>query len=178
MGDAAVFVRGTTPRSIDGGLVIQVTDEGKAAKGFGKLVGLLQSAGGVGAKPVHVDGAESAFTIQTQDGSTPKPIIVARSSSKVVAAYGMDAAKAALNPRSKLGDSDTWKAAHDALDDDDMHPSLLVAVPPILSLVDSSGSGDADYAKAKPYLEAYDVFALGWTSSDGNARVRLAAGLK
>ena len=176
VGDVAVFVRGDTAQTVDGGLVIQVTDEGKAAKGFGKLVGLIQSAGQVGAKPVHVDGAETAFAIQ--DGSTPKPIVVARSSSKVVAAYGMDAAEAALNPRSKLGDSDTWKAAQDALDDDDMHPSLLVAMPPILSLVDSSGSADADYAKAKPYLEAYDVFALGSKSSDGNARVRLAAGLK
>jgi hypothetical protein len=176
VGDVALFVRGDTVNTLDGGLVIQVTDEAKAAKGFGKLVGLLQSAGGVGATPVHVDCAETAFAIQ--DGSTPKPIVVARSSSKVVAAYGFDAAKTALNPRSKLGDSDAWKAAQDALDDDDMQPSLFVAMPPILSLVDSSGSADADYAKAKPYLEAYDVFALGAKTSDGTARVRFAAGLK
>jgi Protein of unknown function (DUF3352) len=176
IGDIAVFVRGDTLQTIDGGLVIQVTDKDKAAKGFGKLVGLVQSTGGVGAKPVSVAGAEAAFAIQ--DGSTPKPIVVARSAEKVVAAYGVDAAKAALNPQSKLGDSDTWKAAQDALGDDDMQPSMLVAMAPILSLVESSGSTDADYQKAKPYLEAYDVFALGAKSSGGNARVRLAAGLK
>jgi hypothetical protein len=53
-----------------------------------------------------------------------------------------------------------------------------VAVPPILSLVESSGSTDADYEKAKPYLEAYDVFALGSTTEGGTGRVRFAAGLK
>jgi len=176
VGDIAVFARGDSVQNVDGGLVIQVTDEGKAAKGFGKLVGLLQSTGNVQAKPVSVDGAESAFAVQ--DPSIPKPIVLARSADKVVVAYGADAAKAALKPQSKLGDSDTWKAAQDALDDDDMQPALLVAMEPILSLVQSSGSADADYQKAKPYLEAYDVFALGSKSSGGNARVRFAAGLK
>jgi hypothetical protein len=171
-----MFVRGDSLQTVDGGLVIQVTDKDKAAKGFGKLVGLVQSAGGVGAKPVHIDGAESAFAIQ--DGSTPKPIVVARGTDKVVAAYGVDAAKAALNPQSKLGDSDTFKAAQDALDDDDLQPSLLVAMEPILKLVEASGSTDADYQKAKPYLEAYDVFALGGKGGGGNALVRFAVGLK
>jgi hypothetical protein len=55
---------------------------------------------------------------------------------------------------------------------------MLVAVPPILSLVESSGGADADYAKAKPYLEAYDVLAFGSKSSDGGGRIRFAAGLK
>jgi hypothetical protein len=176
VGDVALFVRGDTVQTVDGGLVIQVTDQGKAAKGFGKLVGLAQSAGGLRARPVPIDGADSAFALS--DGSMPKPVIVARSSEKVVATYGPDAAKAALKPSSKLGDSDTWKAAEDALDDDDMQPSVLVAMPPILSLVESSGSADADFAKAKPYLEAYDVFALGSKAGDGSARVRIAAGLK
>ncbi|MFL5901585.1 MAG: DUF3352 domain-containing protein, partial [Solirubrobacterales bacterium] len=175
VGDVALFVRGDTLQTIEGGVVIQVTDEGKAAKGFGKLVGLVQTAGQVKARPVGVAGAESAFAIQ--DGSMPKPVVLARSAERVVATYGLDAAKAALNPSSKLGDSDTWKAAQDALGGS-MEPSLVVAMAPILSLVDSSGSADADYAKAKPYLEAYDVFALGSKSGRGGAQVRFAAGLK
>lgn len=175
IGDVAFFVRGDSLESLDGGLVIKVTDEGKAARGFGKLVGLLQSAGGVRAKPVSVEGAETAFAIQ--NASLPKGIILARSREKVVAAYGLQAAVAALNPRSKLGDSDVWQQATDALEDD-MEPSLLVAVPPILALVESSGGADADWAKVKPYLEAYDVFALGSKGSDGGAPIRFAAGLR
>jgi hypothetical protein len=176
VGDVALFARGDTVQTVDGGLVIQVTDQGKAARGFGKLVGLAQSAGGLRARPVKIDGAESAFALGS--ASLAKPIVVARSPKKVVATYGPEAAKAALAPSSKLGDSDTWKAAQAALDDDDMQPSVLVAVAPILSLADSSGSADPDYAKAKPYLQAYDVFALGAKTSGGNARVRFAVGLR
>jgi hypothetical protein len=175
VGDVAVFVRGETLQTIDGGLVIEVTDKSKAAQGFGKLVGLVQTAGQAKVRPVSVAGAESAFAIE--DGSMPKPVVLARTADRVVATYGLDAAKAALNPSSKLGDSDTWKAAQNALGDS-VEPSLVVAMAPILSLVDASGSADADFAQAKPYLAAYDVLALGSKSSGGGAQVRFAAGLK
>ena len=175
VGDVAVFVRGETAQTVDGGLVIEVTDKAKAAQGFGKLVGLVQTAGQAKVRPVSVAGAESAFAIQ--DGSMPKPVVLARSADRVVATYGLEAAKTALKPSSKLGDSDMWKAAKDALGDS-MEPSLVVAMAPILSLADASGSADADYATAKPYLEAYDVFALGSKSGGGGGLVRFAAGLK
>ena len=171
-----MFARGDTVQTVDGGIVIQVTDSAKAEKGFGKLVGLMQSAGGVTAKPVSIEGAKAAF--QVSDPSIPKPLVIARSDEKVVGTYGLEAAKAALNPESKLGDSDTWEAATDALGVDDMEPGMFVAMPPILSLVESSGQIDADYAKAKPYLEAYDVFAIGTKASGSGGRVRVAAGLK
>jgi hypothetical protein len=176
IGDVAMFVRGDSLQTIDGGVVIQVTDSAKAEKGFNKLVGLMQSAGGVAAKPVSVDGAETAF--QVTDPSIPKPIVIARSDEKVVGTYGLEAAKAALNPQSNLEDSDTWQAAKDALGVADMEPGMFVAMPPILSLVESSGEADADYEKAKPYLEAYDVFAIGTKTSGSGGRVRFAAGLK
>jgi hypothetical protein len=176
IGDVAFFVRGNSLPDLDGGAVIQVTDDAKATKGFNKLIGLVQTTAGIGAKPLHVDGAETAFALS--DPSLGKPIVLARSSEKVVITYGQAAAAAALKPASKLGDSETWQQAKDALGDDDMQPSLFVAVPPILSLVESSGSTDADYEKAKPYLEAYDVFALGSTTEGGTGRVRFAAGLK
>jgi hypothetical protein len=175
IGDVAMFARGDSIQTIDGGVVIAVTDNAKAEKGFNKLVGLLQSAGGVDAKPVSVEGAETAF--QVSDPSLPKPIVIARSDQKVVGTYGLDAAKAALNPQSKLEDSDTWQAAKDALDDD-MEPGMLVAMGPILKLVESSGEADADYEKAKPYLGPYDVFAIGTKASGDGGRVRFAAGLK
>ena len=176
IGDVAFFVRGDSLPDLDGGAVIQVTDDAKATKGFNKLVGLVQTTAGIGAKPLRIDGAETAFELS--DPSLGKPIVLARSSEKVVITYGRAAAAAALKPASKLGDSETWEQAKDALGDDDMQPSLFVAVPPILSLVESSGSTDADYERAKPYLEAYDVFALGSKSEGGTGRVRFAAGLK
>jgi uncharacterized protein DUF3352 len=176
MGDVAMFARGDSIQTVDGGVVIQVTDGAKAEKGFNKLIGLMQSAGGVDAKPVTIEGARTAF--QVSDPSIPKPIVIARSDKKVVGTYGVEAAKAVLNPQSKLEDSETWAAAKDALGDEDMEPGVLVAMGPILSLVESSGASDPEYQQAKPYLDAYDVFAIGTKVSGDGGRVRIAAGLK
>ena len=51
-------------------------------------------------------------------------------------------------------------------------------MPAVLSLVDSIGEADPEFEKAKPYLEAYDVIALGAGTSGERAKVRVAAGLK
>ena len=174
IGDVALFVRGDKVTSLDGGAVIAVTDEGKAEKGFAKLVGLLQSSAGVSARPVKIDGAATAFAVS--DPSIPKPIVLARGEKKVVVTYGQEAAVAALSPQSKLGDADVFEQAKDALED--LEPSLLVSMPAVVKLVDSSGSNDADWAKARPYLDAYDVIALGFEGNNNGGRVRFAAGLK
>jgi hypothetical protein len=174
VGDVAFFVRGDSVATVDGGAVIGVTDEGKAEKGFAKLVGLLQSAGGVSARPVKVAGAETAFAVQ--DGSVPKPIIIARGAKKVVATYGQDAAVAALSPSSKLGDADLYDQAKDVLED--FEPTLLLSMPAVIKLVESSPSTDPDWIKFRPYLEAYNAIALGYEGDNNGGRVRFAAGLK
>jgi hypothetical protein len=172
IGDVALFVRGDSLASVDGALVIQVTDEARAAKGFGKLVGLLQSAGGVSAKPTAIEGAETAFAVQ--DPSIPKAIVLARSADRVVVSYGQEAAKEALNPSAKLADAEIYDQTKDALGD--VEPALFVSMPSIIKLVDASGSADADFEKARPYLEAYDVIAYGFKGDSDGARLRLVAG--
>ena len=174
IGDVGFFVRGDTIASLDGAAVIQVTDEGKAAKGFGKLVGLLQSAGGVQAKPTRVDGAEAAFAVQ--NAQLPKPIILARSAERVVVSFGPEAARDAFAPASKLGDSDLYNEAKDSLGG--LEPSVLLAMPNVVKLVESSGSADADFEKARPYLDAYDVIAYGLEGDEDEGHLRIVAGLK
>jgi hypothetical protein len=174
IGDVAFFVRGDSIAELDGGAVIQVTDEEKAATGFGKLVGLLQSEAGVDAKPVKIDGADAAFSIS--DGTVPKSIVFARGNGKVVIAYGDEAAAQALSPADTLGDAEIYGQAKDALED--LEPGLLLSMPSIVSLVDSSGETDASWDEAKPYLEPYDVIAMGAEGSGGRAKVRIVAGLK
>jgi hypothetical protein len=169
-----VFARGDSLATLDGGAVIQVTDSDKAAKGFGKLVGLLQAAGGVHVDPVSIAGAKNAFAVT--DKSTPKPIVLARSDEKVVVAYGRDAAQAALSPSSKLGDSDLYGRSKSLLGDID--PSLVLSLPAVLGLAESTGQTDADYERAKPYLQAYDAIALGYDGNKNGGRVRFVAGLK
>jgi len=174
IGDVAVFVRGDTLDSLDGAAVIQVVDSAKAERGFSKLVGLLQAAGGVKARPVDVDGADTAFSVSSPD--LPKPIVLARSSERVVIAYGGNAAKAAFAPSSTFGDSDIYSEAADSLGD--VEPSFLVSMPTVLKLVDASGSADPSFEQARPYLDAYDVIAYGIAGDDDGGRFRLVAGLK
>ena len=175
IGDVAVFARGTDMSSIDGGLVIEVTDAAKAKEAFPKLVGLAQSQGDVPAKPVKIDGAESAFEAALP--GSPKPVVAARSSERVVIAYGRGAAADALGGGGeKLADSDTYAAAKSVLGD--VEPGFLLSVPSVLALVEAAGETDADYEKAKPYLEALGVLAGGSSRDGDTARSRTAVELK
>ena len=175
MGDVAFFARGTTMDSIEGGAVIEVTDPAKAKTAFGKLTGLAQSRGGVPAKPVQIAGADSAFEA-TLPGS-PKPVVAARSDERVVIALGREAAEDALGGGEKLADAETYASAKSVLGDE-LEPGFLLSMPAVLELVQATGSADADFEKAKPYLEAFDVIAAGSARDGDIARSRFSAGLK
>ena len=51
-------------------------------------------------------------------------------------------------------------------------------MPGLVELVDASGDAGAEWQEAKPYVEAFDVLALGGSTDGGDARVRFAAGLR
>jgi tetratricopeptide (TPR) repeat protein len=175
IGDVAVFVRGATADAADGGVVISVTDSDRAAAAFGKLVGVLRTQGGVDARAARVDGAETAFEVR-QPG-VPKPVVIARSDDRVVIAYGAQAASAALSPDAKLADSESFARAGELLGDD-FDLSFLLSMEPIVSLVESSGDADAEFEKARPYIEAFSLLASGTRIDDERARSRFVAGLK
>jgi hypothetical protein len=174
MGDLAIYVRGTTPRTVDGGLVAQVTDEARAAQAFGKFAGLARTGGGLDTRPIRLPGAEAAFDLGARD--TPKRLILARGHGRVVLAYGRAAASAGLAPASRLGDASLYREARDALDGYD--PALVVSMPAIVSLVESAGDPDGSFAEAKPYLDAFGVIASGSRREGDRLRSRLAASLR
>jgi hypothetical protein len=174
MGDAGVFVRGTTASTIDGGLVVQVSDEARAAEAFGKLVGVARTRGGLDPQPVRVDGADAAFDLGVPDAQ--RPVIFARGHGRMVLAFGRAAAADGLAPAHALGDGATYAAAKDALDG--AEPSLVLSMPAVESLVEASGSADADYRRAKPYLDAFSVIASGASKDGDELRSRFVAGLR
>jgi hypothetical protein len=175
IGDVAIFVRGTTSEAVDGGAVISVTDQERAAAAFGKIVGVLRTRARVAARPIQVEGAETAFAIS--DRSIPKPIVLARSADKVVVAYGTDAAVEAFNPSEPFGDTDAYAQAKEVLGGD-FEPGFLVSMPAILSLVDATGGGDPEFEQARPYLEAFTTIAIGGGTEGDRAHAVIAAGLK
>jgi hypothetical protein len=175
IGDVGAFVRGDSPESVDGGLVIEVTDEDRAASAFGKLVGLIQSQGGPAAQPIEVDGADAAFSIQAPEA--PAPIVLARGNGRVVGAYGREAAAAGLNPSDKLSDSPTFADAKAVLGDD-VEPTFLVGMSQVVTLAEAASANDPEWAEVKPYLEALSVVAGGGTVDGDRSHSRVAVGLR
>ena len=97
----------------------------------------------------------------------PKPIHVFQKDGKVVFAYGDAAASDAVSPADTLGDSADYTAARDSLGDYDI--SFFLLTQPILDLVESTDAAtDADWQKAKPYLEPLNAL-VGGTSGDGDS---------
>jgi hypothetical protein len=174
IGDAGIFVRGTSEAKLDGALVIESTDDDRASAAFGKLIGLIGKEQGATPAPVELQGAESAFSFTTPDAA--KPIVLARGSGRVVAAYGEEAAKAALAPGSKLGDSELYGDAKAALGDTE--PSILLSMPGVITLVDAIGETDADWDAAKPYLEALGAITSGGSADGDKVKSRVAVTLK
>jgi hypothetical protein len=174
VGDVAIFVRGTTKADVDGAVVLSVTDAERGKQTFGKVVAILRSEGGADPQPVRIDGAESAFRVASED--TPKPFVLARGGDRWVVAYGEQAAADALSPGEKLADSDLFGQAKTVLGGD-YEPSFLLSMPQLVAAIQASDP-DPQFAKAKPYLDAFTVVA-GGSRTDGNkAKQRIVAGLK
>jgi hypothetical protein len=96
----------------------------------------------------------------------------------VVVAYGEAAAVQGLSASSRLEGSDTLDAAKNALGGE-IEPAAFVSMTPVLALAEAGGaSSDADYQKAKPYLQAIDVVAAGSEEDGNHLRSRLAVGLR
>ena len=51
-------------------------------------------------------------------------------------------------------------------------------MPDVIKAVDATGDTDADWAEAKPYLEAFTVIASGGSLKDDELKSRVAVGLK
>jgi hypothetical protein len=174
VGHSAFFVRGTTPATVDGGLVIQPTDEDRAADAFGRIVGAVQRGAAVRARPVEVAGADQAFALT--GGGAPRPIVLARGSGLVVATFGVPAAEAVLDPPERLGDTDVYGEAEELVG---MEPGFLLSMPAVLELVDAAGAGsEPDFAEIRPYLAAVSVIAAGSTADGDRILARVAAGLR
>ena len=176
IGDVAVFVTGAGADGLRGAVVIEVTDGDRAATAFGKLTGLLQVGASVDMGPVEVDGAESAFEVR--DPELPDTVVLARSAERVVAAFGRDAAAAALAGDDELSDSELFAAAEDALGEA-VEPAFVLDMEQVLANVEAFGAGeDPDFRQARSYLDAFHVITAGGKGDGDEQRSIFAAGLK
>ena len=59
-----------------------------------------------------------------------------------------------------------------------VEPAFLLAMPPVVSLVGSAAKDQAEFARGKPYLDAFSVIAAGGKLDGDAARSRVVAGLR
>jgi hypothetical protein len=161
MGDFGIFVRGTSLASLDGALVVQTSDEAASARFLAAIERLAktQAQGNM-----EIRRRSGGFTVVSPD--VPKPIHAFVKDGKVVFAYGDAAAKDAVSSADRLGDSQDFTSVKNSLGDYDV--SFYILLKPILDLVDSTSAGtDADWQRAKPYLEPLNALVAG-TSGSGD----------
>jgi hypothetical protein len=171
MGDAALFVRGTSMDDLGGALVVTSKDPAASRAAIPKLEKLLKGLGvDTGSLTGGIAGADG-FTVKI-GGPLPGGIDVATKDDKFVIAYGKDALKDALSGGSTLGDSEPYKTAAGLLDG--AKPSLFLDTPQVVKLIGTFAGDNADFAKAKPTLDAFGPAAAGVTRDGDVTRLKAA----
>ena len=172
MGDAALFVRGTSMDDLGGALVVKSKDPAASRKAIGTLRKLL---GSLNVKTAALSGAGSSgaegFSVDI-GGPAAGGIQVAAKDDKFVVAYGKDALADALSPSSQLGDSEPFKTAAGLLDG--AKPSLFLDTPQVVKLLSSLAGDDKDFLKAKPTLDVFGPAAAGLSSEGDVTRLKVA----
>lgn len=157
--DAGVFVTGANQSSIGGALVL-TTKSGEAANTVANIGLFLRAAEVPGVTAIK--GKTSGFSIRS-DEIGRQPVVVVASEKRIAIAYGVKAAKQALeeDKATTLGDSATFKAAAESLGD-----------TPITAFADGAGAlklveslippeDKFEFAEAKPYLQKARFLAVG-----------------
>jgi hypothetical protein len=165
MGDAAIFVRGTSMADLGAAVVVQSKDRAASKAAIPKLRTLLK---GLDVKTSALSGPGTSgldgFTLSV-GGPLGGGIQVAAKDDTFVVAYGAGALQDALDDGDRLGDSQPFKTAAGLLEG--TKPSVFLDTPQVVKLLGSFAGGNADFAKAKPTLDAFGPATAG-ISQDGD----------
>jgi hypothetical protein len=175
MGDWRLFVRGESLSELNGALMVETSDEAASGRVIDAVARLLRENAGQGESvaPLALGGGGEGVTLRSDD--LPEPVHLFQRDGQVVLAYGDAAARDALDPAERLGDSAAFADASEALGGD-YAISFYLAIEPILSLADSAGAAsDEDWQEVRPYLEPLGAL-VGGARKDGE-KLRSALGL-
>ena len=109
MGDAGVFVGGTTSADLGGALVIKTTDPAKTKRTMAVLERFARQSGGTKITALHGSGHRRRLHRQGHDG--PAVQIALAGDRFVVAVGGKDVLAKAISPGQQLGSSPAFTAA-------------------------------------------------------------------
>ena len=177
MGDAGVFVGGTTSADLGGALVIKTTDPAKTKRTMTVLERLARTQRGKAKiTALHGTGIDDGFTIHDPTGTT---VQVALAGDRfVVAVGGKDALARAISPGQQLGSSPGFTAAAAKLGNG-LRPSFYLDFTQVTKLIETFAGTNAGFQKAKPYLDTFGAVVAGAKSEgSGVTRSRFAVTLR
>ncbi len=177
LGDAVLYVEGTTQSTLTGALVVQTNNPDLTGRLLGQLQGLLQLGGSTGGvKPLRLSGGGTGFQINDPTVA-PRPVEIAQQGDKFVIGYGANSAEQSLTPAQKLSDSPTFSTATSQVSS--LGTDLFLDFPSVFSLAESSGAkSDPQYLQAKPYLDSLTYLVTGSGSKNDQAEFKAVLGIK
>jgi hypothetical protein len=176
MGDAGVFVEGTSRSDLRGALVIKSSDPVKSKHALSALERLARRSGGTQVKPLTGSGIDGGFTIKGKSGPS---VHVAQTGDKVVIAIGPKSViHEAAAPSAKLESAPAFTDAAAKLGNG-VRPSFYLDFQKVVGLIGAFAGSDADFQKAKPYLDTFGaIVAGGKDEGDGVTRSRIVVALR
>jgi len=173
LGDAVLYVQGTTQNSLGGALVVQSKDPSLTSRLIGQLQSLLQLGGG--AKPLRLGGGGTG--VQFSDPGIQQPVEIAQQNDKLVIGYGAGSAQESLSPAQTLSGSTPFSTAHDQLSS--LGTDVFLNLQSVFALAASSGAkSDPQYRQAKPYLNALSYLVTGSGTESDKTEFKAIVGLK
>jgi hypothetical protein len=175
MGDAGLFVSGTDPLSVGGGVVIESSDPGTSSATVDQLATLLEQQG-IPTEPLSAGGAEG-FAVEIPDAFvTERAVVLA--GDRVVIAYGEDAAVDALESSDPLSESEAFQTATEGLGDD-FTAAGYFDVDAMQELAEAAGAGQfPEYEEdVKPWLDPFTYVTFGSREDGGRLVQRLVIGI-
>ncbi len=168
MGDAGVFVGGTTSADLGGALVIKTTDPAKTKRTMAVLERYARQSAGTKVRSLKGNGIDDGFT--AQDATGPAVHIALAGDRFVVAVGGRDVLAQAISPSQRLGSSPAFTAAAGKLGNG-LRPSFYLDFTEVTKLIESFAGTSPDFQKAKPYLDTFGAVVAG-AKSEGSGVTR------
>jgi hypothetical protein len=171
MGDAGIFVSGTSTREIGFGLVVDSKDAAATRRAVGKLARLAGATSGTLVGPLTTAGVDAGFTVKSSGGPE---IFVAAAGDRFVIAAGRPAFEQALAPTETLGTAPAFAGAAAKLGGA-YRPAFFLDMPQVTRLIGDAAGSDARFARAKPYLDAFSGVVAGARRDGDVSRARIVA---
>ena len=174
MGDAGIFMTGTSPAELGGALVVQSTDPDATREALPKLERLLSSAG-VQTESL-AEGVDEGFTVRVPQ--MPLPVHVGLADDRFVVAVTDQALEQATGTSETLADSQAFTDASGNLEEG-VEPTLFIEMAPVIELLDGSGAIEgAEAERARRVLEHFTTIIGGGQREGDVARGQVVAGVK